>query len=123
LSKHSQVSKVNHPQLPENGSKELYDKYLINDNTAFDEVYDIAEEIVGAENIVTDKAFIVGFGSDDFAEYLRDTKGVYVHVGTSNLSNPKTRNPLHSSKFVVDEQALLIATSLHIQYALSVLKS
>lgn len=95
---------------------------LINDNTAFDEVYNVAEAMVGAENITTDKSIILGFGSDDFAEYLHDTKGVYVHVGTSNTINPNTKNPLHNSKFDIDERSLLVATNLFVAYALSVFK-
>lgn len=95
---------------------------LINDDIAFDEVYKIASLIVGEENIVTEQKRIVGLGSDDFSEYLQDTKGVYVHIGTANEHNPETQYSLHNNKFDVDEQALLIAASLHIEYALSILK-
>lgn len=102
---------------------ETFTAPLINDDTAFDEVYGIAENILGAENIITDKSRIIGFGSDDFAEYLRDTKGVYVHIGTSNATDPNTKNSLHSSKFDIDERALLVASSLYTSYALSVLQT
>lgn len=95
---------------------------LINDNEAFDEVYRVAAKMLGTEHIITDKATIIGFGSDDFAEYLRHTKGVYVHIGTANTTNPNTKNSLHSSKFDVDEKALLIAADLFVSYSLSVLQ-
>ncbi|MBC3795799.1 M20 metallopeptidase family protein [Acetobacterium tundrae] len=101
---------------------ETFTAPLINDDTAFDEVLQIADAIVGKENIVTDSNLITGFGSDDFAEYLKDIKGVYIHVGTSNDTNPDTQQSLHSSKFDIDEEALLIAASLHTEYALSFLK-
>ncbi|OJU18528.1 MAG: hypothetical protein BGN88_13015 [Clostridiales bacterium 43-6] len=100
---------------------ETFTSPLINDETAFDEVYRIAETIVGAENIVTEQERITGFGADDFAEYLRDIKGVYVHVGTANTENPNTKKPLHSSRFDVDEEALLVAAGLFSQYTLWVL--
>jgi amidohydrolase len=102
---------------------ETFASALINDDTAFDEVHKTAEKIVGTENIVTDTALIRGFGSDDFADYIRDTKGVYIHVGTADMNNSMTRCPLHSSKFTIDERALLVAASLHLNYALDFLKS
>lgn len=101
---------------------ETFAAALINDDIAFEEVYKVACSIVGKENIVTDQKRIIGLGSDDFSEYLQDTKGVYVHVGTANEDNPDTQYSLHNNKFDVDEQALLIAVNLHIDYALSVLK-
>lgn len=102
---------------------ETFASALINDDTAFDEVYRVAEKIVGAENVCTDQALIRNLGADDFAEYIRDTKGVYVHVGTSRPNDPDTANPLHSSKFDIDEQALLVAANLHIMYTLSILRN
>lgn len=101
---------------------ETFTSALINDNDAFDEVYRVAEEIVGAENIVTDKAAIVGLGADDFAEYLQDAKGVYLHVGSASKNNPNTHHPLHSSKFDVDEKTLLVAASFYTNYPLSFLQ-
>lgn len=102
---------------------ETFASALINDDTAFDEAYQVAGAIVGAENIFTDSARIRSLGADDFSEYIRDTKGVYVHVGTSTPNDPDTAYPLHSSKFKADEDVLLVAAKLHIGYALSILKS
>lgn len=101
---------------------ESFAKALINDDIAFDEMYKIASSIVGAENVITEQKRIIGLGSDDFSEYLQDTKGIYLHVGTANKHNPDTQYSLHNNKFDVDEQALLIAASLHIEYALTILK-
>lgn len=101
---------------------ETFTSALINDDTAFDEAYRVADAVVGKENIFTDPAGIRSLGADDFAEYIRDTKGVYVHVGTSVPDDPDTAYPLHSSKFRIGEQALLVAASLHIGYTLSILK-
>jgi amidohydrolase len=100
---------------------ETFASALINDDTAYDEAYAVSDAVVGAENIITDKTKIMGLGADDFADYIRDTKGVYVHIGTSNDTDAHTRNSLHSKNFDIDEQALLIAASLHIEYTLSIL--
>jgi len=101
---------------------ETFTSALINDDTAFDEAYTVAEDIVGATNIITDTSAIRGLGSDDFAEYIQDTKGVYVHIGTSNSNTPTTKYPLHNCKFDIDEQSIAIASSLYIKYALLILK-
>lgn len=98
---------------------ETFTSPLINDDTAYDEAYAAAESIVGADNIYQDQAKLI---ADDFAEYIRRIKGVYVYVGTSDPKNPQTQYPLHSSKFDIDENALLVAANLHIEYALTVLK-
>lgn len=95
---------------------------LLNDDSAFDEFYEAAADVVGEDHIVTDPARIVGFGADDFAAYLKDTKGVYAHIGTWDQGRPQTTNPLHSAKFEADERALLIAANLYVNYALKVLK-
>lgn len=94
---------------------------LINDDEAYEEVEKIAAQTVGENNLITERSRVMGFGSDDFAEYLRVIKGVYVHVGTSNKNHPGTMHPLHSSKFDIDEQALLITANLYAAYTLSVL--
>ncbi|ADY55269.1 amidohydrolase [Syntrophobotulus glycolicus DSM 8271] len=101
---------------------ETFTAPLINDDTAFEEICAVAEKILGAGSISTEKSNIIGFGSDDFAEYLRDTKGVYVHIGTANTTDPNTKASLHSSKFDIDEKALLVATELFCSYALFILQ-
>jgi len=101
---------------------ETFTAALVNDDTAYDEAYTVANDIVGAANIITDKSVIRGLGSDDFAEYIQDTKGVYVHIGTSNINSPTTKYPLHNCKFDIDEQSISIASSLYIKYALLILK-
>jgi len=101
---------------------ETFASPLINDDTAYDEIYSIATKIVGEENIITDTMLIRGLGADDFSEFIRDVKGVYARVGTGNKNVPVTNNPLHSSKLDIDENSLLTSARLHIEYALSILK-
>ena len=93
---------------------------VINDDDAFDETYAAAAKIVGEENIITDQKLIMGFGADDFSEFQRYAKGVYVHVGTSNATEG-SQLPLHSDRLTPDESALAVMEKLHVEYALSVL--
>jgi len=93
----------------------------INDGGAVNEVIGIADGIVGSGNIVIHKTPAFGFGADDFGEFLKETKGVYVQIGTANDDNPNTKQPLHSSRFDIDERALTVAANLCASYALSVL--
>lgn len=93
---------------------------VINDDDAFDEAYAAAAKIVGEENIITDRKLIMGFGADDFSEFQRYAKGVYVHVGTANAAE-SSQLPLHSDRLTPDESALTVMEKLHVEYALSVL--
>lgn len=93
---------------------------VINDDDAFDEAYAAAAKIVGEENIITDRKLIMGFGADDFSEFQRYAKGVYVHVGTANAAE-SSQLPLHSDRLTPDESALAVMEKLHVEYALSVL--
>lgn len=93
---------------------------VINDDDAFDEAYAAAAKIVGEENIITDQKLIMGFGADDFSEFQRYVKGVYVHVGTANAAE-SSQLPLHSDRLTPDESALAVMEKLHVEYALSVL--
>ncbi len=89
---------------------------VINDDDAFDEAYAAAVDVVGKENVITDKKLIMGFGADDFSAFARHAKGVYVHVGTANETE-NSKLPLHSDKLTPDERALMIMKDLHIRYA------
>jgi len=100
---------------------ETFAPACINDGDAVNEVIGIAEGIVGSGNIVIHKTPAFGFGADDFGEFLKETKGVYVQIGTANDVHPNTKQPLHNSRFDIDERALTIAANLYASYALSVL--
>jgi len=54
----------------------------------------VAIDIVGSYNIVIYKTSAFGFGADDFGEFLKETKGVYVQIGTANDDNPNTKQSL-----------------------------
>lgn len=99
-------------------SYESFTSVLVNDETAWQEVGEVARQLVGDENVVLDRTNIMGLAGDDFSEFAKETKGVYAHVGIANDNNPNTSLPLHSAKFEVDERALHIAAGLHVGYAL-----
>jgi len=101
---------------------ETFAPACINDADAVNEVIGIAEGIVGSDGVVIHKTPAFGFGADDFGEFLKKTKGVYVQIGTANGDNPNTNRSLHSSRFDIDERALTVAADLYTSYALSVLR-
>lgn len=101
---------------------ETFTSAVINDDDAFDEAYAVSAEIVGAENTITNQRLIMGFGADDFAEFAKEEKGVYVHVGVAN-DNPNSQVSLHSELLEPDEGALRIIAQLHVNYALKILGS
>jgi len=94
----------------------------INDGDAVNEVIGIAGGIVGSNSVVIHKTPAFGLGADDFGEFLKETKGVYVQIGTSNGDNPNTKQPLHNSCFDIDERALTVAADLYASYAMSILR-
>lgn len=89
---------------------------LVNDQTAFDELYQAAVRRFGAEQIITE--FPKSLGADDFADYLAVCKGLYAFVGTANEQLPATCLPLHNAGFDIDEQALPVMQALHVAAAL-----
>lgn len=92
---------------------------LINDEAVCGEVAEVAEKIVGAENVITQEKAL---GGDDFAEYLLQVPGMYAFVGTGNKDKPNTIEPHHHGLFDIDEQGVLIAANLYVDYALQQLK-
>lgn len=93
---------------------------LVNDSDAYEEAVSVSSELLGAEHVYQNQSR--DFGSDDFAEYLRYEKGVYVHVGVAN-EQVNSSLPLHSSSLIPDEGALRIAAELHVRYALHILSN
>lgn len=89
---------------------------LVNDKTSCEEVRIVAEKIVGKDNIVSKEATL---GGDDFAEFLKITKGMYAYVGTGNPDKPNTLAALHGDNFDIDEEAIIIGANLYADYAMS----
>lgn len=94
-----------------------YASPLINDKKVTCEVKKIAENILGHENIISDS--VKKLGADDFAEYLLTVPGTYARVGTRNVENINTCVSHHNEFFDIDEEGLLVATNLEVDYVLS----
>lgn len=92
---------------------------LVNDPVATNEVREVAGKIIGEENVIPKKPSL---GGDDFAEYLLRVPGVYAYVGTANPDKPDTLAPQHADNYDIDEEAIMIAASLYVDYALYYLK-
>jgi len=91
---------------------------LINNNLMTDLVKSVAEELLGKDNvIVIDKPTM---GVEDFAYFLQSTAGSFFKVGVRNKGKAIVQ-PLHSSLFDIDEDALPIATAMHTQIVLKIL--
>ncbi|MBQ8934914.1 MAG: amidohydrolase [Oscillospiraceae bacterium] len=94
---------------------------LINDPAASGEVKELVRTYRPELTAVTDRA--LALSGDNFAEFLLKTPGVYAYLGTSDPDRPETQNPIHSSRFELDEAALEIGVWLHAAYAEWWLKS
>ncbi|MGE5449904.1 MAG: O-acetylhomoserine aminocarboxypropyltransferase/cysteine synthase family protein [Methanomassiliicoccales archaeon] len=79
LSKHPQVVKVNHPSLPENGNKELYDKYFPNGGGSI-----FTFEIKGDDE--TAKNFIDHLEIFSLLANVADVKSLVIHPASTTHS-------------------------------------
>lgn len=94
-----------------------YASPLINDEKVSEEVAVIASDIVGKENVITNSP--KRLGADDFAEFLIEVPGSYIHVGTKNLKNSNTSVAHHNDLFDIDEEGLLVITNIEVDYILN----
>lgn len=92
---------------------------LVNDEKAAALAAQVAEGIVGQENVITQMSKMLG--ADDFAELLLKAPGVYIKVGTRNEKNPDTAQAHHHERFDIDESTLAVAAKAYAGYALAYL--
>ncbi|MDA1193554.1 MAG: amidohydrolase [Planctomycetota bacterium] len=79
----------------------------INDPAMAELVREVAREVVGPENIISEGTM----GGEDFAEVLAVVPGCYFFVGARNEATGKI-HPHHSPYFDIDEDALSIGARL-----------
>lgn len=89
---------------------------LINDITVSEELACIAAHIVGKDQVIRNQE--KRLGADDFADYLQWAQGCYMFVGTRNTSNANTASAHHHGLYDLDEDSMLIASSIFVDYAL-----
>lgn len=91
---------------------------LINDKEATKEGQKVGERLFGKENIITDRP--LSLGGDDFAEFINAVPGFYAYIG-SGSEKPHTQDAHHTSSFDIDEDCLVVMTSLFSAYAINYL--
>ena len=57
-------------------------------------------------------------GAEDFSWFLQKVPAVFFNLGCGN-ENKNTIDPIHNSKFNIDEDCLLIGTMIHVKNVLS----
>ena len=86
---------------------------LHNDLSVADDIQAAAEKIIGKENILEKPE---SMGAEDFAYYLQHKPGAMFDLGVGTQGAPVI--PIHNGKMVVNEDALVIAPQIFIQYIL-----
>lgn len=86
----------------------------INDDTCAGLVRSAAAKVTGAENVVDIGPIAIG---EDFGLFLEQVPGVLALVGVGNEACGAVY-PQHSSRYVVDEDALMNSVLLYVQVAL-----
>lgn len=92
---------------------------LINDDEVVDLLKETAEDILGADKVHFRE--FPSMGADDFSYYLQKTKGAYYNLGCGNKEKGWAR-PLHSSKFMADEESIKIGLILQTETLLKLLE-
>jgi amidohydrolase len=92
---------------------EKFAPVLVNDTAACQETAEIAAAFAGKDAVLNDRR--PSLGGDDFAEFLLSVPGVYANIGCG--IHGKTRTPLHSKSFIIDEDALVYAAGMYACYA------
>ena len=93
---------------------------LSNDYYLSELAKEVAEEMVGPENVVTKD--IAMMGGDDFAEFLRYAPGFYFFMGMGD-HDKGTDVDHHNSKFRVNEDALAMGMEMQMKLVLKYLSA
>ncbi len=82
--------------------------YVHNDEELTQKTRHLAEELLGAENVVDLPQRMTG---EDFAYYGREIPGCFYRLGTGNPEK-NILSPIHSATFDIDEDALITGVAL-----------
>ena len=85
---------------------------LINDATVAAKMKKAVEENMGDIVITWEKPIM---GGEDFAYFARTVPANFLFLGTANEEKGITA-PLHNSKFVIDENALIVGVGAYVSY-------
>ena len=92
---------------------------LINNDEVVDELKESAESILGREKVRLKE--YPSMGADDFSFFCQNTKSAYYNLGCGN----KDRGwiwPLHSGKFIADEESIRVGVILQMVTLLKLLR-
>ena len=92
----------------------------INDINVCNELISSSKNVLIDEHIIAD--YPSAFIGDDFAEFTKLIPGVYILLGTKNDTNKATDCPLHNPLLEVDEESILVASKIYVNYSLDYLK-
>lgn len=93
-------------------------RLLSNESQITKEVKSIASKVVGAENLESNIAVMLG---EDFSEFSISVPSCFYFVGAGNTEK-ETEYGHHHPKFNIDEDALPIGVEMHVRTALEYLK-
>ena len=84
---------------------------LRNDPEVYDIIHSVAEDLVGAENLVASDA--PSFSTDDFSFFTSQVKGCYFHLG-STVPGSTEIHDIHSYLFDPDERVIKMAIAMEV---------
>ncbi len=87
---------------------------VINNARVTDNLYNIARSIVG-DNVISP---YLSMGGEDFSYFSNKIPGCFFFLGTAPKDREPMSTPQHCSHFDIDEDAMLIGTSIFVQTAL-----
>ena len=87
---------------------------VINNAKVTDNLYNIARSIVG-DNVISP---YLSMGGEDFSYFSNKIPGCFFFLGTAPKDREPMSTPQHCSHFDIDEDAMLIGTSIFVQTAL-----
>ncbi len=88
---------------------------LVNDKIMTDAVRESAEKLLGAENV--EELIEPSMAGEDFAYFCREVPSCFINYGTGNKAKGITQ-PLHNSKFTIDELGIKTGMMVLSQFAL-----
>jgi amidohydrolase len=91
---------------------------LLNDSESTDFVKQIAEEVVGKENVIEAP---ISMGGEDMAYFFEHVRGAFFWLGSMNSAKGFDK-PHHSAYFDFDEDVLTLGVEMHVRIAMNLLK-
>ncbi len=88
---------------------------LVNHDQAVEAIEATAKELLGPDRITWKGK--PSLGVEDFAYFVKERPGAYYHLGCGNEAAGVTA-PLHSARFDIDEDCLVIGTAMQSQLAM-----